>query len=72
MESETTETTVRFTLERLHYRFNCNSGEFVVVERLIMGDNETVVARDEPRQIYRAPVRGSVTAIIQPIACRGS
>jgi hypothetical protein len=31
-----------------------------------------VIARDEPRQIYRAPVRGSVTGIIQPIACRGA
>ena len=30
------------------------------------------VARDEPRPIYRAPVRGSATAIIMPIACRGS
>lgn len=71
-ESETRETTIRYELERLHYRFNCATGEFVVVERLIMGANETVVARDEPRQIYRQPVQGSVTTIIQPIACRGT
>ena len=72
IESETTETTIRFEVERLHYRFNCASGEFIVVERQIMGAGETVVARDEPRPIYRAPARGSATAILLPIACRGS
>ena len=70
--TETTETTVRFTVERLHYRFKCDTGEFMVVERQIMGANETVLARDEPTQIFRAPVRGSATAVLQPIACRGS
>jgi hypothetical protein len=72
IEDATTETTVRYTHQRLHYRFNCNTGEFVVVERQIMGANEAVVARDEPTQIYRAPVSGSITAIIMPIACRGT
>jgi hypothetical protein len=72
VEDATTETTVRFTVQRLHYRFNCTTEQFVVVERQIMGANETVVARDEPTQIYRAPVAGSITAIIMPIACRGS
>jgi hypothetical protein len=71
-ETETTETTVRFTLERLHYRFKCDTGEFIVVERQIMGANETVVARDEPHPIYRAPRRGSATGVLLPIACRGS
>jgi hypothetical protein len=72
IESETTETTIRFEVERLHYRFNCTSGDFIVVERQIMGAGETVVARDEPRPIYRQPARGSATAILLPIACRGS
>jgi hypothetical protein len=71
-ETESTRTTVRFEVQRLHYRFNCNTREFVVVERHILGANEAVVARDEPRQIYRAPLRGSITHIILPIACRGS
>jgi hypothetical protein len=71
LESETTETTIRYELERLHYRFNCETAEFIVVERQIMGANETVIATDTPRAIYRAPARGSATAIIQPIACRG-
>ncbi|MEJ0058694.1 MAG: hypothetical protein WDM79_03465 [Terricaulis sp.] len=72
VESETQTTTIRFELERIHYRFNCNSDQFVVIERQIMGAGETVVARDNPAQIYRAPVGGSVTRIIQPIACRGA
>ncbi len=72
MESETTETTIRFEVERLHYRFNCETGEFIVVERQIMGAGETVIARDEPRPIYRAPARSSATAILLPIACRGT
>jgi len=44
----------------------------VVVERQIKGPDERVVARDEPRQIYRDPLRGSITHVIMPIACRGS
>ncbi len=70
-DTETMERTIRFDTERLHYRFNCESQQFMVVERQIMGSNETVIARDEPAQVYRAPVSGSVTAIILPIACRG-
>jgi hypothetical protein len=71
-ETETTRTTIRYTQQRLHYRFNCNEQQFTLVERQIMGSNEVVVARDEPRQIYRAPVQGSVTHIVMPIACRGA
>ena len=66
-----TETTIRYEMQRVHYRFNCQTEQFFVVERQIMGAGETVVARDNPQQIFRAPVRGSVTAIVMPIACRG-
>lgn len=72
LEDEHTETTIHFELERLQYRFNCSNAQFIVVERQIMGAGETVVARDHPRPIYRAPAAGSVTGIIEPIACRGS
>jgi len=71
-ETETSTTTIRYELERLHYRFNCQTEQFVVIERQIMGPNETVAAEDRPIQIYRAPVQGSVTKIVMPIACRGS
>ncbi|HYD89784.1 MAG TPA: surface-adhesin E family protein [Vitreimonas sp.] len=71
IEDATSETTIRYTTQRLHYRFNCAEQQFMVVERQIMGAGETVVARDEPAQRYRAPVAGSITAIVMPIACRG-
>lgn len=71
MEDANTQTTIRYEVQRLHYRFNCQTSQFFVVERQIMGSGETVVARDQPPQIYRAPVQGSVTAIVMPIACRG-
>lgn len=72
LTSETSNTTIHYTVERLHYRFNCTTSQFFVVERQILGANETVIAHDEPTQIYRAPVHGSVTGVIMPIACRGA
>ena len=70
-ETETTETVVRYEAERLHYRFNCNEETFVIVERQILGANEQIVARDEPRQLWRAtPERGAARQVL-PIACRG-
>ena len=71
VEDDSTETTIRYTTQRLHYRFNCAEQKFVVAERQIMGAGEVVVARDEPTQVYRAPVAGSITAVVMPIACRG-
>ncbi len=71
IETATTRTTITYTTERLHYRFKCAEGQFTVLERQIMGSGDTVVARDNPRPIYRAPVDGSVTPVVMPIACRG-
>lgn len=65
-------TTVQFNVERIHYRFNCAAQQFTMIERQIMGAGDTVVAHDEPPQIFRAPGDGSVTPILMPIACRGS
>jgi hypothetical protein len=72
LEDARTQTAIHFNVERLHYRFNCENSQFIVVERQIMGANDTVVAHDNPRPIYRAPVPGSATGVIEPIACRGS
>jgi hypothetical protein len=71
IETETRRTSIRYELQRLHYRFNCNTEQFIVVERQIMGANEQVVARDQPRAIWRAPAPRSATHIVMPIACRG-
>jgi len=69
---ETTERTIRFDVERMHYRFNCAEETFVIVERQIMGSNDQVVARDEPRQIYRATPVSGVARQMLPVACRGA
>jgi hypothetical protein len=71
IETPTSRTVITFTTERLHYRFNCATSQFLVLERQIMGAGDTVVAHEEPRQIWRAPVDGSVVPVVMPIACRG-
>ena len=70
-ETETAVIRIRFTQSRLHYRFNCTDETFAIIERQIMGENETVVQRDTPRELYRAPARWSAVAIMMPIACKG-
>jgi hypothetical protein len=69
---ETTQRVIRYDVERMHYRFNCAEETFVIVERQIMGANDEVVARDEPRQIYRATPPTGVARHMLPLACRAS
>jgi hypothetical protein len=71
-DTETTERVIRYELERMHYRFNCAEETFIIVERQIMGANEQVIARDEPRPIYRATPFTGAARHIMPIACRGA
>lgn len=71
IETATTRTTITYTTERLHYRFKCAEGQFMIAERQIMGAGDTVVAHDNPRPIWRAPVEGSLTPVVMPIACTG-
>ncbi len=70
-ESETTITRIRYTQSRVHYRFRCNEDTFAIIERQIMGDNETVVQRDAPQEIYRSPREWSAVALMMPVACKG-
>lgn len=69
---DTTNRIIHYDVERMHYRFNCAEETFVIVERQIMGDNEEVVARDEPRQVYRATPMTGVARHMLPVACRAS
>lgn len=69
---EGTERTIRYEVERMHYRFNCAEETFVIVERQIMGSNDQVLARDEPQQIYRATPVSGVARQMLPVACRGA
>ncbi|MES1198418.1 MAG: surface-adhesin E family protein [Pseudomonadota bacterium] len=63
---------IHYEVERLHYRFNCTDEKFLIVERQIMGAGETVVARDEPRQIWRLTPETGAARYVLPIACRAS
>jgi hypothetical protein len=69
---ETTNRIIHFDVERMHYRFNCAEETFVIVERQIMGENEEVVARDEPRQVYRTTPMTGVARHMLPLACNAS
>lgn len=69
---ETTQRVIRYDVERMHYRFNCAEEKFVIVERQIMGGNDQVIARDEPRQIWRTTPMTGAARPIMPIACRAS
>jgi len=68
----TTERTLRYDVERMHYQFNCAEETFVIVERQIMGSGEEVVARDTPPQVFRATPASGVARQILPLACRGA
>lgn len=71
-DTETTERVIRYEVERMHYRFNCADETFIVVERQIMGANDQVVARDEPRAVYRTVPYTGAARHMMPIACRGA
>lgn len=70
-ESETQIQRIRYNQSRVHYRFNCTEETFAIIEQQILGENETVVQRSTPREIYRAPARWSPVALMMPIACKG-
>lgn len=69
---DSTERTIRYDVERMHYRFNCAEGTFFIVERQIMGSGDQVIARSNPQQIYRATPQTGVAAHMLPVACRAS
>lgn len=70
-ETESTELNIRYTRMRMLYRFHCNEGTFAIIERQIMGDNDAVVHREQPPELYRQPVRWSAVPIVMRIACEG-
>lgn len=70
-ETETAEVNIRYTRMRLNYRFRCDEGTFAILERQIMGDGDTIVHREQPRELYRRPAEWSAVALLMPVACRG-
>jgi hypothetical protein len=71
-ETETTETAIRYELERIHYRFDCAQKKFMIVERQILGANETVIGTQEPMQIWREVTSLGAAPHAMPIACQGA
>jgi hypothetical protein len=72
IESATDTTTIRYTVERIHYRFRCADETYVVAERQIMGPGEEIVARDEPAQVWAPTPANGGARLVMPIACRGA
>ena len=60
---------IRFTVERLRYRFNCATREFVVVQSLALNAEGDIVIGERPNESFRAPTLGSVADIILQRAC---
>ncbi len=71
-EDATYETTIRYNVETVRYRFRCTSEEFSVIERQIIGENDRVVATIPGRPDLWRPVNDTGTArYIMPTACIG-
>ncbi len=71
-EGATYDTTVRFELERMQYRFDCAEDRFVVLRRQFIGPNETIAAEAPMRtDLWRATPPNGPAALARPVACRG-
>lgn len=71
-ETERTETTVRYTLERIGYVFNCADDTFAIRERQIVDDAGVVQATIPGRpDLFRTTPASGIARIVLPVACRG-
>jgi hypothetical protein len=60
---------IRFMVERLHYRFNCATREFVVVQFLTLDAEGDIVSGERPNEAFRAPALSSVADNILLTVC---
>ncbi len=71
-ETDRTETTIRYTLERIGFVFNCADETFAIRERQIVDENGTVLATIPGRpDLFRPTPAGGVARLVLPPACRG-
>ena len=71
-EDERLRTTVRYTVERVRYRYRCSGEDYRVIERQIVGDNEAIVATiPGPPDLWRPLSPSGVAALIKQTACVG-
>jgi len=66
------ETTVRYHVEHVRYRYRCAVDEFTVLDRSIVNEDGAIVATIPGRADLWRPLReGSPAALIRPTACNG-
>lgn len=66
------ETTVRYHVEQVRYRYRCSGDEFTVLDRSIVNEDGAIVATIPGQADLWRPLReGSPAALIKPTACNG-
>lgn len=71
-EDATYATTIRYHVEHVRYRYRCGQGQFTVLERRIIDENERVVATIPGNaEAFRAVPERGVAGLIMPTACNG-
>lgn len=71
-EDATYETTIRYNVEHVRYRYRCSAGMFTVLERQIIDDLGRVVATIPGRpDLWRPVPEGGTAGLIMPTACHG-
>lgn len=71
-ENASYETTIRYHVEHVRYRYKCNENTFTVLERRIVDENERVVATiPGSPEAFRPIPEGGTAGLIKPTACLG-
>lgn len=71
-ETDRTRTTVRYTIERVRYRYRCSAEEYRVIQRQIVGDHDDIVATiPGPPDLWRPLSPSGVAGLIKQTACVG-
>jgi hypothetical protein len=66
------ETTIRYTVEHVRFRYRCASNEFTVLDRQIIDQNDRVAATIPGNpDAFRGVPEGGTAALIMPTACSG-
>jgi hypothetical protein len=70
---ETADSVIRLTYqrERLKYRLNCDTGHFMILERLLLDENETLLTEAAPDIGFRRPSPGGAADQLKRTACYG-
>lgn len=71
-EDATYETTIRYRVEHVRYRYKCSENTFTVMERRIIDEHDRVVATIPGNpEAFRPIPDGGTAGLIRPTACSG-